>query len=169
MGLDLSKRMLEQAQRNIQAHDQTSSTSLVTGRAESLPFPDGSFDAVVFTFLLRYVEDPQATLGELARVLRSGGQLASLEFSVPQSPLLHALWRLHVRAVLPLGTRFLSAGWREVGSFLGPSISAFHGEHDLADLTRMWTLAGIDDVQTKTLSLGGAVVMWGIKESPGEI
>lgn len=161
--------MLEQAQRNIQANDQASSTSLVTGRAGSLPFPSGSFDAVVFTYLLRYEEDPQATLGELARVLRPRGQLAPLDFSVPQSPFLPALWLLHVRALLPLGTRFPSAGRREAGSFLGPSISAFYGEHDLADLTRMWAQAGIDDVQARALSLGGAVVMWRMKGNPSEI
>lgn len=165
VGVDLSDRMMEQANRNLRASGLGSSVSLVKGRAESLPFPDRSFDAVVFTYLLRYVEDPPATLRELARVLRPGGQMASLEFYVPQSPVLHALWLFHTRLVLPLGARVLSPGWREVGSFLGPSISQFYRQHSLEDLGRVWARAGVGDVRTKTLSLGGAVVMWGRKEA----
>ena len=165
VGVDLSDRMMEQASHNLRDSDLGSSVSLVKGRAESLPFSDRSFDAVVFTYLLRYVEDPPATLRELARVLRPGGQMASLEFYVPQGPVLHPLWLLHTRMVMPLGTRVLSPGWRAAGSFLGPSISQFYREHSLEDVGQMWARAGIGDVRTKVLSLGGAVVMWGRKEA----
>ena len=168
VGVDLSEGMVEEARRNVQARDLAPLVRLVKGRAEGLPFADHSFDAVVFTFLLRYVEDPLTTLRELARVLRPGGQMASLEFFVPQGPVLHPLWLLHTRLVLPLGTRFVSAEWREAGSFLGPSISDFYRQHTLQDLYQMWSRAGIGDVQAKTLSLGGAVVMWGQKEEVGE-
>ena len=168
VGVDLADRMIQQAQRNSQAHGLAPSVSLIKGRAEGLPFCDDFFDAVVFTFLLRYVEDPQSTLRELARVVRPGGQLVSLEFFVPQSLGLYALWLLHTRLVLPLATRFISPGWRKVGSFLGPSVSAFYREHTLEDLTDMWARAGVGNVQTKVLSLGGAVVMWGRKEDHGK-
>ena len=168
VGVDLSGRMIEQAQRNVQSLRLAPSVALVKGRAESLPFSDQSFDAVVFTFLFRYVRDPQATLCELSRVLRPGGQLVSLEFFVPRSPVFHALWLLYTRLVLPLGTRFLSPGWREVGSFLGPSISSFYREHPLEELNQMWARAGIDSVWTRVLSLGSAVVMWGRKGAHGE-
>lgn len=168
VGVDLSNRMIEQAQRNLKPPALASLISLAKGRAESLPFSDGSFDAVVFTFLLRYVKDTQGTLRELVRVLRPGGQMASLEFCVPLNPVSHALWLLHTRLVLPLGTRFMSPGWREVGSFLGPSISTFYREHTLDNLKQMWERAGVGNVQTKTLSWGGAVVMWGQKEAHGE-
>ena len=167
VGLDLSQRMLDQAHRNLRSAGLASHIDLVRGRAESLPFADHSFDAVVFTFLLRYVEDPEATLRELARVLRPGGQMASLEFYVPQGPVAYPLWLLHTRMVLPLGTRLLSRGWREVGSFLGPSISSFYRKHTLEDLSRMWMRAGVGGVRTGLLSLGGAVVTWGRKEVEG--
>ena len=52
--------------------------------AESLPFADASFDHLTVTYLLRYVDDPGATLAELARVVRPGGIVASLEFGVPR-------------------------------------------------------------------------------------
>ena len=169
VGVDLSDRMIEQAQRALKARDMAPSVRLVKGRAESLPFADDSFDAVVFTFLLRYVEDRQATLCELARVLRPGGEMASLEFFVPQSPVFYALWLLHTRVVLPLGTKFLSPGWGEVGSFLGPSISAFYRKHTLDDLSGMWARAGIGGVESNVLSKGAAVVMWGRKEARSEV
>ena len=164
IGLDLSDRMIEQAHRNLTRPDLASLVSLVKGRAETMPFSDRSFDAVVFTFLLRYVEDTSETLQELVRVLRPGGQMASLEFFVPRNTLIHGLWLLHTRLVIPAGTRFISPGWRAVGSFLGPNISAFYRKHTLENLIQMWTDAGMSNVQTRVLSLGGAVVMWGRKE-----
>ena len=94
--------------------------------------------------------------------------MASLEFFVPQNPVLHGLWLLHTRLVMPLGSRLLSQGWREVGSFLGPSISDFYRRHTLDDVERMWGRAGIANAQTSLLSLGGAVVTWGQKEANGE-
>ena len=64
---------------------------LAVGRAEQLPFPDATFDALTFTYLLRYVADPAATLRELARVLKPGAPIASLEFLVPPQPVLAVL------------------------------------------------------------------------------
>ena len=164
IGMDISDRMLEEAGINLRAANLTSLVSLVKGRAENLPFPDHSFDVVVFTFLFRYVDEPQAVMHELARVLKPGGQIASLEFYVPKGPVLYPLWLLHTRLVMPLGTRFVTPGWREVGSFLGPSISNFFRKYTLEDLHQVWTQAGLNNVQTKLLSQGGAFVMWGQKE-----
>ncbi len=166
IGVDLSAAMIERARRNLKrpkSTDDPPAVSLVKGRAEGLPFAESSFDTVVFTYLLRYVEDPEATLGELSRVLKPGGQLASLEFFVPQNPILYPLWLLHTRFAIPVGSRLLPGGWREVGSFLGPSISDFYSRHTLRDLCGMWERAGVGEVQTKQLSLGGALVMWGRK------
>ena len=73
-----------------------SSIELVRGEAESLPFADGEFDHLTFTYLLRYVDDPGATLRELARVVKPGGRIASLEFMLPPNPIARApLARLH--------------------------------------------------------------------------
>lgn len=168
VGVDLSDRMLEQAQINLRTSKLTSLVSLVKARAENLPFPDHSFDTVVFTFLHRYVDELQDMLHELTRVLKPGGQMASLEFCVPKGPVLHPLWLLHTRVVLPLGSRFLTPGWREVGSFLGPSISTFFRKHTLEDLGQMWAQAGLGSVEVKLLSQGGAFIMWGQKEACNE-
>ena len=169
VGLDLSEQMVDRARGAVQRSGLDGPVSLTRGRAEDLPFADASFDAVVFTFLLRYVEHPEPTIRELARVLRPGGRMASLEFYVPPRPVLYPLWLLHTHVLLPLAARFISHEWREVGSFLGPSISAFYRDHTLADLQAMWQRAGIGRVQTKVLSLGGAVVMSGQKEAHSAI
>ena len=166
VGLDLSRGMIEQARRNVASKGADSSVPLVQGCAERLPFADGSFDAVVFTFLLRYVESPESTLGELARVLRPGGQMASLEFFVPPNPMMRALWLVHTRLAMPVVSRLMPGGWNEVGAFLGPSISDFCRRYSRRDLSGIWAHAGIDEVQTRLLSFGGAVVTWGRKGGP---
>ncbi len=168
VGLDLSDSMIKQAAYNLRSTERIPPVSLVQGKAEGLPFSDNSFDALVFTFLLRYVESPQDTLLELARVVRPGGQITSLEFYIPRNPVLYQLWLFHTRVVLQLGTRFISQGWREVGAFLGPSISTFYSRYSLEYIVQMWKRAGIRDIQTEILSVGGAVIMQGNKESYAE-
>ena len=88
VGVDLTEPMLRQGWHRVAAAGMSDRVELVAGRAEQLPFPDAYFDALTFTYLLRYVRDPQATLAELARVLKPGGTMASLEFNVPTG----ALW-----------------------------------------------------------------------------
>ena len=129
----------------------------VLGRAEEVPFADRTFDAVTFTYLLRYVDDPAATVRELARVVRPGGTIAMLEFALP-SGIWRPFWELWVRAGLPAAGRLISPGWHEVGRFLGPSIRNFWGRHDPIELFRS---AGIEDVRARRLSLGGGIVVWG--------
>ena len=130
------------------------------GPPERLPFEDASFDALTFTYLLRYVADPAATLRELARVVRPGGTIAGLEFAVPRG-VWRPLWELYVRVGLPLAGRAISPGWAEVGDFLGPSIRDFYERWPEPRLVELWRAAGIADVRSRRLSLGGGVVTWG--------
>ncbi len=164
VGVDLSENMRLAARRNFAKAGMAAKVSVVGGRAESLSFKDGSVDGICFTYLFRYVEDPSHTLGEIARVLKPGGTLASLEFGVPENPILYNLWKVYTRLALPLATKALSPGWRYVGGFLGPSISGFYQKHTLNDVVRMWEQAGISNVQVKKLTWGAGVVMWGIKD-----
>src|SRR5439155_21068982 len=115
------------------------------GRAERLPFEPASFDALTFTYLLRYVEDQGATLRELARVVRPGGGVAMLEFGLPRG-IWRPLWELYVGVGLPGAGAIVSPGWREVGGFLGPSIREFHAR---VSLEQLWRDAGLSDVHTR--------------------
>jgi demethylmenaquinone methyltransferase / 2-methoxy-6-polyprenyl-1,4-benzoquinol methylase len=155
VGLDQSPEMLAEARRRL-----LSSVTLIEGHAEELPFPDAAFDALTFTYLLRYVDDPAAVLRELARVVRPGGTIAGLEFALPRG-LWRPLWELYVRAGLPSAGRVLAPGWAEVGDFLGPSIRSFYERFPESRLLELWWDAGIHDVRARRLSLGGGIVTWG--------
>jgi demethylmenaquinone methyltransferase / 2-methoxy-6-polyprenyl-1,4-benzoquinol methylase len=161
VGIDRSPEMLGVARARVRAQGLESRIELHEGRAETLPFEDGSFDGLTVTYLLRYVDDPGATLRELARVVRPGGTVAMLEFGVPQSRPLRALWELYVRLVLPFAGRLLSPGWHEVGRFLGPSIRELEARLPLERQLELWAEAGLVDVRARRLSLGGGVVLWG--------
>jgi demethylmenaquinone methyltransferase/2-methoxy-6-polyprenyl-1,4-benzoquinol methylase len=155
VALDQSPEMLAEARRRLPGN-----VKLVESRAEQLPFPDAAFDALTFTYLLRYVDDPGAVLRELARVVRPGGTVAGLEFAVPRG-LWRPLWELYVGVGLPGAGRALSRGWAEVGDFLGPSIRGFSEQYPEERLLELWWEAGIRDVRARRLSLGGGIVTWG--------
>ena len=162
VGIDQSPQMLARARRRFAvAHDDR--VELLEGEAERLPFPDASFDALTFTYLLRYVEDPAATLAELARVVRPGGRVASLEFGVPPLAPARWAWRLYTAAGLPALGRLASPDWSRVGRFLGPSIRGFYSAYPLEQLVELWQRAGLDDVRVRRMSLGGGVVMSGAR------
>jgi demethylmenaquinone methyltransferase/2-methoxy-6-polyprenyl-1,4-benzoquinol methylase len=135
----------------------------VTGQAEALPFADATFDALTFTYLLRYVDDPAATLRELARVVKPRGPIAMVEFGVPSQPLLRAAWRIWTRIGLPGFGRLLSRDWQQVGSFLGPNIEGFYERVPLPRLAALWEEAGIGDVRVRQMSFGAGVVMAGTR------
>ena len=155
VGVDQSPEMLAVAREHLPA-----TVKLVEASAEHLPFGDASFDALTVTYLLRYVDDPGATLAELTRVVRAGGTVASLEFAVPAGPW-RPLWRAYVGAVLPAAGRIVSPGWHEVGDFLGDSIREFWRRYPLERQLELWRAAGIEDPRYRRLSLGGGIVIWG--------
>ena len=153
VGIDQSPEMLAAAA----GQTRDLPIKLVEGRAEELPFAEGEFGALTFTYLLRYVDDPAATVRGLARVVRPGGTIAMLEFGLPRG-VWRPPWELWVRAGLPVAGRLISPGWHDVGDFLGPSIREFWRRYDPVALFRA---AGVEDVRARRLSLGGGVVVWG--------
>ncbi len=164
VGVDLNEPMLRAGVANMRRVGRQKQMGLAVAHADQLPFSDGSFDAVIFSYLLRYVDNPAATVAELARCLRPGGTLASLDFYVPPRPVWHASWQLYTRAALPLlGGLTGGPAWLRVGQFLGPSISVHYRLHPLADHLAAWRAAGMQDVDVQLMSLGGGLVMSGRK------
>jgi demethylmenaquinone methyltransferase/2-methoxy-6-polyprenyl-1,4-benzoquinol methylase len=164
VGIDLSEAMLRRGHANVVQRRLQERIGLVMGTAERLPFRDHVFDALTFTYLLRYVEDPYSTLRELARVVRPGGMVASLDFHVPEQTLWRKGWWLYTRALLPLAGLLVGGReWFRVGRFLGPSISSHDRRFPLEWTTNAWREAGLVDVKTRTMSLGAGLVMWGTK------
>jgi demethylmenaquinone methyltransferase/2-methoxy-6-polyprenyl-1,4-benzoquinol methylase len=161
VALDQSAPMLSRAGAKLAADPALAErVELVEGEAEALPFGDAEFDHLTFTYLLRYVDDPAATLHELARVVRPGGRVACLEFCVPRGFWLWA-WRLYTRVGLTTLGRLVSRQWFEVGRFLGPSIEGFYRSYPLPRQLQMWEEAGIGGVTARRMSLGGGIVIWG--------
>jgi demethylmenaquinone methyltransferase/2-methoxy-6-polyprenyl-1,4-benzoquinol methylase len=160
-GIDVTEAMLRRGRASVLDHGLDERIALVGGQAERLPFPDATFDALTFTYLLRYVADPAATIAELARVVRPGGTIANLEFYVPPRPSWRGAWWLYTRVGLPVLGALAGREWYRVGRFLGPSISAHYNRYPLPTTVDAWRRAGIADVGVRVMSLGGGLVMWG--------
>jgi len=163
IGIDLSEQMLQYGASKIERAHLGDRIDLVIGNAVQLPFADAAFDALTFTYLLRYVDDTEATLRELARVVKPGGCVASLEFFVPPNRFWRMWWWLYTKFVLPLAGGLAGRAWWRVGRFLGPSISNHYRRQPLPATIEAWRAAGIDGVGVRQMSLGGGLVMWGRK------
>jgi demethylmenaquinone methyltransferase / 2-methoxy-6-polyprenyl-1,4-benzoquinol methylase len=164
VGLDQSPEMLAGARAKLDREPHLAERiELVAGEAESLPFAEAEFDHLTFTYLLRYVDDPAATLRELARVVRPRGRMASLEFMLPPNRLARSLWDLYTRAAMPVIGRVISRDWYAVGRFLGPSITDLYRRLPLERQLELWRAAGVEDVQARVMSFGGGVVIWGTR------
>lgn len=163
VGLDVSHSMLKAGLGAVEESSLDGRIQLIQGRAEHLPFPDETFDTVVFTYLLRYVQEPDVTIRELSRVLKPGGELLSLEFGIPENSWMKALWLIYNKVVMPVMTIPISRGWHRVGCFLGPSISGFCQRYPVDRIAAIWRGNGIPLVETKRLLQGAAIVMWGTK------
>lgn len=160
--------MLRFGQKNVLVAGREDRIQLALGQGEHLPFPDAAFDALTFTYLLRYVTDPAATITELARVVRPGGAVASLEFAVPNRAFWRLSWWFYTRAVLPVAGAILGGRpWFEVGRFLGPNITGHYRRFSLGATVDAWEAAGLTGVELRRMSLGGGVVMWARKTDAG--
>ena len=162
--LDVSEDMIRLGSSLVEARGYTDRIACTLGSAEKLPFPDESFDALTFTYLLRYVADPEGVLRELARVVKKDGIMASLEFAVPERTWARWGWWLHTRALLPV-MGWLGGGkqWLQVGRFLGPNIAEHYRAYPIAWTVQAWERGGLSDVTVRQMSLGSGLVMWGHK------
>jgi len=125
VGVDFSERMLERARRKAPELEWVSADVL------ALPFEDASFDAAVVGFGVRNVEDLEAAVRELRRVLRPGGRLGILEITTPRG-LLRPFYRLWFDRVVPLLGRLLPGG--DAYTYLPASVRRFPGPEELAQL-----------------------------------
>jgi demethylmenaquinone methyltransferase/2-methoxy-6-polyprenyl-1,4-benzoquinol methylase len=159
--LDQSPAMLAGARAHLATFPGGDGVELVEGRAEALPFAPASFDGLTVTYLLRYVDDVDETLAELARVLAPGAPFAYLEFALPPTGPARWAWHLYTGVGLPLAGRLISPAWHDVGRFLRPSILAFSRRYPPRTLAAAFARAGFVDVDYRTLSLSGGIVVWG--------
>jgi demethylmenaquinone methyltransferase/2-methoxy-6-polyprenyl-1,4-benzoquinol methylase len=170
IGIDQSEEMLARARTRLAREPQLGRRiDLLHGEAERLPFADGEFDGVTTGYLFRYVDDPAATIAELARVVRKGGRIASMEFGIPQFAPARALWRLYTRFGLPGAGRLVSRGWHDIGRYLSHSIPQYYERYPLAVQLRFWERAGIGSIEVRHMSFGAGIVISGTRDAGASV
>jgi len=111
VGLDFCQPMLDVARTNISKTPYAETIDLVNGNALDLPFPSALFDAASIGFALRNVPDIQTTIAEMARVVRPGGMVVSVELCKPTLPVFRQLYFIYFNHVLPIiGRLFVGSG-----------------------------------------------------------
>ena len=125
-GVDFLPEMLELAQRK-------GLSRAILADAMQLPVPDASFDCVTIAFGLRNMENWRDALGEMSRVLRKGGHLLVLEFSLPTRSIVRTIYRFYLHRCLPLLGSFLT-GRKSAYDYLGDSIEEFPSGRAMLDL-----------------------------------
>jgi demethylmenaquinone methyltransferase / 2-methoxy-6-polyprenyl-1,4-benzoquinol methylase len=154
-GLDFSQRMLERARRK------SSEIEWIRGDLLRLPFAKETFDSATVGFGVRNVEDLDAALRELRRVLKPGGRLAILEIVRPRGPL-KVFYRAWFDGLVPLAGKVLPGG--AAYSYLPASVRRFPGPAELGERVRA---AGFDPVAHRLL--GGGIVVLMVAESTGDV
>jgi len=124
VGLDLSPGMLAQADVKVRRKGLGAQIQLMEGDSEQLPFARDHFDAVTVAFGVRNFENLEKGLAEMARVLKSGGQIAILEFSRSRAPLVAPLFKLYFHYILPALGRWVSRD-TSAYTYLPASVEAF--------------------------------------------
>jgi demethylmenaquinone methyltransferase/2-methoxy-6-polyprenyl-1,4-benzoquinol methylase len=163
VGVDQSPQMLDGARERIVKAGLADRIELRLGSAETLEFPEDSFDALTTGYLLRYLDDPLRTVSDLLRLLRPGAPFALLDFAVPPNVVARGLWHAYTGVGLPVLGRLVSPGWAEVGRYLRPSITAFGDAYPPDALRELLIEAGGADVNVRLMSLGGGLVAWGVR------
>ncbi len=160
-GVDISENMLSIARAKIAARGIADRITLLRGRAEELPFPDRSFDAVTVAFGVRNFSDISSGLQEMHRVLRPGGTVLVLEFSKPKGLFFGPMYTFYFRRILPMVGGLVSRS-RSSYQYLPDSVSAFP---DGEDFLRLLRVAGFTETSSTPVSAGIATIYTGIKTS----
>jgi len=159
IGLDLAEEMMIIGREKISSRGLTGQLQLQHGDAEAIPFDENSFDAVSISFGIRNVIDISRTLGEMLRILKPGGRVLILEFSLPTNSIIRILYLFYFRQLLPrLGG--LIAGDSYAYRYLNETVETFPYGEEFCALMRQ---AGFKKVEVNCLTLGIASIYRGDK------
>lgn len=160
VGADFSHEMLLRAMKKAAAAGAAERVKFVEADAQTLPFPDDTFQLVTIAFGLRNVTDTDKGLREMVRVTRPGGRVAVLEFSKPRNPILGRLYGWYFRYVLPCIGQLISRSAESAYRYLPASVLKFPDYDALADRMRA---AGLEEVKYQPFTFGVATLYVGVK------
>jgi demethylmenaquinone methyltransferase/2-methoxy-6-polyprenyl-1,4-benzoquinol methylase len=159
LGIDFTYEMLPLARKKESFFGLASTIRFVNGDAQALPLPDACADVVSIAFGIRNVQDPAAAMAEFRRVLRPGGRVIILEFSLPTNPILRGLYNFYFRQVLPRTATLISGDKTGAYKYLPESVNTFIGRQQM---TAMMTAAGFENVEQFPMTFGVCVCYRGV-------
>ena len=159
VGLDMSPEMLAIAEKKIAGHNLQGSISLVCADITEIPFPENSFDAVTIAFGIRNVSDVNIALSQTYRVLKPGGRVIILEFSLPDNSLMKNLFLLYLRTFVPAVGAIIS-GDSEAYRYLNKTVETFLSREELCKYMQN---AGFISVNAVPITFGTVCIYNGEK------
>ncbi len=157
IGLDMAAKMMNIGRRKIGEKNLDSSIHLIPGDAVHIPFVSASFDVITMAFGIRNVQDVPSALKEMNRILKPGGRLLILEFSLPQNRFLYSIYLFYFRKILPRIGGLIS-GDRNAYLYLNKTVETFpYGKN----FCTLMTDAGFQNVQDYPLTFGISAIYKG--------
>lgn len=161
-GLDFSEPMIRGAHRKLLKKDLSQMIALGLGDALSLPFRENIFSASIIAFGLRNILNKEQVLSEMVRVVKEGGKVIILEFTLPQKGLMRILYPFYFKRVLPWVGGSIS-GDRGAYAYLPESVLHFRYAEDYEEMIRR---SGLENVSSRRLTYGIASIITGMKKHP---
>lgn len=159
IGIDMAEKMLEFGRPKLRKRNLDQAITLQKGDAMDIPFPAESFDAVTIAFGIRNVIDVLESMREMHRVLKPGGRVIILEFSLPKNGFFRSLYLFYFRKVLPIIGGLIS-GDSYAYRYLNETVETFpYGEA----FCQLLHEAGFSDVKMTPLNFGIATIYQGDK------
>ena len=159
-GVDLSEEMMAVGRAKVHAAGLDGRISFQAGDCLTLPFADGSFDAVTVAYGVRNFADIPGGYSEMLRVLRPGGRLVVLELSTPGNPLVRPIYKLYTSTIIPLAGRLVSKDVRAY-SYLPESIAAVPQGENMAAIMKE---TGFASTAFRRFTFGTCTLYTGIKK-----
>lgn len=159
VGIDMSTEMLSFGREKIAKRGLSERVVLQEGDAMQPPLPDNSFDVVTISFGIRNVLDVTQSLREMQRVLKPGGRVLILEFSLPSNWLMRKSYLFYFRNILPwIGGKI--SGDSYAYRYLNQTVESFpYGR----TFCRLLEEAGFENVTDHPLTFGIASIYQGDK------
>jgi demethylmenaquinone methyltransferase/2-methoxy-6-polyprenyl-1,4-benzoquinol methylase len=159
IGIDISDGMMHFGREKLKKMNLDALISLENGNAETVAFPDNTFDAIVVGFGVRNFQNLEKGLSNLYRILKPGGQIVILEFSYPKNWLVKAGYNFYFSYITPVVGKIFSKDTRAY-SYLTESVKAFPNNEKFVDILNK---ANYKNTSYKPLSMGIAAIYCGEK------